>query len=163
MFVVTPRDYTQSMHRRVQIQQEELPLYFEGVMLDPRVRYAGWPVAAAGMAVGTFLVGTADTFPVELLGVLLAGSCALLFVALIRCRRYESALGTRTLTVGTGPFKRRIPIGYLDDLEIREAGSWRSVYADREIEIRLRVGDRSVVIPSDDPEALISAIEAARH
>jgi hypothetical protein len=148
------------MSGRIEIQRDELPLYFEGVSLAPAIRYAGWPITAAGMAVGTFLVATADAFIFELLGVLMAGSCALLFVALIRCRRYETTLGTRMLTVGAGPFKKRIPNGYLEDFEIRASGSWRRLYADREIEIRLRVGDQSVVIPSEQPDDLISAIRS---
>jgi hypothetical protein len=115
------------------------------------------------MAVGTYLVGTADSFPVEMFGVLLAGSCALLFVALIRCRRFESVLGTRMLTVGAGPFRKRLPIGYIENLEPRTATSWRRLYSKRELVLRLRVGDRPIVFPSDQPEDLIGAIRSSKE
>ena len=150
------------MPSRVELHRDELPLHFEGVLLKPVIRYAGWPVTAAGMAVGTYLVGTSETVPMEVLGVLTAGWCGLLLVALIRCRRFETVLGTRMLMMGAGPFKRRLPIGYIENLEPRNATSWRRLYSDRELVLHLRVGDRPIVVPSDHPEDLASAVQATQ-
>jgi hypothetical protein len=150
------------MPSRVELQKDEMPLHFEGVVVYPAIRFVGWPVGAVGIGVGTWLVATAEAFRAEILGVLLAGCCGLLLVLLIRCRRFETVLGTRMLMVGAGPFKKRVPVGYIDDLETRAATSWRRFYSDREVVLSLRVGDRPIVIPTDRPEDLVSAIQASQ-
>jgi len=144
------------------LRREEVPLHFDHALLGAAVCYPGWPLSAAGMAVGAYLVGTADSFGVEVLGVLLAGSCALLFVALVRCRRYQTVVGTRMLTSGAGPFSRRVPVGFIDRLETRGATSWRRLYSDREVVISLTSGHRPIVVPSEHPEDLVSEMRSAR-
>ena len=119
-------------------------------------------MAAVGVVGGTYLVAAGGSFRLEILGVLVAGCCGLALVGLLRCRRFETVLGTRMLMVAAGPIRRRVPVGYIEGLEWRSASSWRRLYSERELVMQLRVGNRPVVLPCDRPEELIAAVTASQ-
>jgi hypothetical protein len=148
------------MPSRIELHKDELPLHFEGVGLKPAIRSLGWPFGLVGVVGGTYLVAAGEDFGLELLGVLVAGCCGLLLVGLLRCRRFETVLGTRMLMVAAGPIRKRVPVRYVEELVPRSARSWRRLYADHELVMRLRVGNRPVVVPSDRPDELIAAVKA---
>jgi hypothetical protein len=148
------------MPSRVDLEKDELPIHFEGLGLKPALGLVGWPLGVLGAFAGTALVAAGSSFALEILGVLVAGCCGLILVALLRCRRFEIVLGTRMLMVAAGPIRRRVPVGYIETMEIRRASSWRRLYADRELALGLRVGTESVVFPSEEPEELIRAVES---
>jgi hypothetical protein len=93
--------------------------------------------------------------------VVFAAAGGTLTVALIRCRRFETVVTARLLTVGAGPLRHRVPIGFIERVETRGAGSWRRLYADREAVLHLQSGARILVFPTREPDELVSAIEGA--
>jgi hypothetical protein len=146
------------MIRRTALPDDEVPRYYEGVALKTWALAAGWSLGMACAVGGVALAGRASGFAVELIGVVTAAVGGILIVALLRCRRFETVLGARLLTVGAGPLLRRVPVGLIDRVEDRTATSWRGLYSDREVVTHLTVGDRALVFPSDDPAELLSEI-----
>jgi hypothetical protein len=150
------------MQRRLGLDKEEVPLHFEGVALRSWVRALGWPVAAVCVVVGIGLAARAAVFAVEGLGVVLAAVGGTLIVALIRCRRFETVVTARLLTVGAGPLRHRVPVGFIERIEVRDATSWRRLYADQEVILQLQSGARTLIFPSHDPAELISVVGGAQ-
>ena len=150
------------MIRRTALPDDEVPLHFEGISLKPWVLVVGWPLGLVCAVEGVVLAGRASGFAVELIGVIAAGLGGLTIVALLRCRRFEIVLGARLLTVGAGPLLRRVPVGLIDSVQERTAASWRRLYSDRELVVRLTVGDRVMVFPSNDPQEFMAAMESRR-
>jgi hypothetical protein len=146
----------------MKLRRDELPMHFEGLRLRPWIVLAGWPVALAAASLGALLVGTSSQPLADAAGLLVGVLGAVLIAGLIRCRRYETVLGPSLLTIGAGPFRRRLPVGVLERSEVRDAASWRRLYADRELVLEAPEYGQRIIVPSADPEALQAALEEAR-
>ncbi len=143
--------------------EDEIPLHFEGVPLRPWLEFSGWPVALGCAAAGVVTAARAAGPAVEALGVLLVAVGSVLIAALVRCRRYETVITRRLVSGGAGPLRHRVPVGFIDRLQAREASSWRRLYAARELVVEIAYGGRRFVIPSADPEELVTAIGEAQQ
>ena len=150
------------MIRRTSLAEDEVPLHYEGIPLKTWALVVGWPLGLACAIGGVVMAGKASAFAVELSGVLLAAVGGVVIVALLRCRRSEIVLGARLLTVGAGPLLRRVPVGLIDRVEDRAATSWRRLYSDHEVVVRLTVGDRVMIFPSNDPQEFMAAMGSRR-
>lgn len=146
----------------MKLRRDELPLHFEGLRLRPWIVLAGWPLALAAASLGTVVVGKASQPLADAAGLLVGVLGAVLIAGLIRCRRYETVLGPSLLTIGAGPFRRRVPVGALERPEVRDAASWRRLYADRELVLEAPEHGQRFIVPSADPEALQAALLEAR-
>lgn len=154
--------YWQLMQRRLGFDEDAVPLHFEGVALRSWVRAVGWPIAVVCVVVGIGVAARAAGFAVEGLGVATAAVGGTLTVALIRCRRFETVVTARLLTVGAGPLRHRVPIGFIERIEPRGAGSWRRLYADWEVVLHLQSGARVLALPTREPGELVSVIEESQ-
>lgn len=148
------------MIRRTSLPEDDIPLHYEGVLLKRWVQVAGWPLGVACAVIGVVVAGRGSAFASEVIGVVAAAMGGILIVALLRCRRFEIVLGPRLLTVGAGPLLRRVPVGLVEGLDESTATSWRRLYSDREVAVRLTVADRFLIFPSDDPDELRTALGA---
>ena len=146
----------------MKLRRDELPLHFEGLRLRPWIVLAGWPLALAAASLGTVVVGKASQPLADAAGLLVGVLGAVLIAGLIRCRRFEIVVGPRLLTIGAGPFRRRVPVGALERPEVRDAASWRRLYADRELVLQAPEYGQRFIVPSAEPEALQAALEEAR-
>ena len=146
----------------MKLRRDELPLHFEGLRLRRWIVLAGWPLALAAAGVGVVLVGTSVQPLVDAVGLALGVLGAVLIAGLARCRRFEIVVGPSLLTVGAGPFRRRLPIGALGPPEVRAARSWRPVYADRELVLDVSDRGQRIIFPSADPEGLQAALTEAK-
>lgn len=144
------------MIRSTSLQEDEIPLHFEGMYLRAWVKIVGWPLALACAMGGVMVAGKAPGLAVEMAGAIAAATGGVAIVALVRCRRFEIVLGERLLTVGAGPLLRRVPVGLIDRVEERIATSWRRLYADRELALDLSAGTRDIVFPCNQTEELRS-------
>ncbi len=132
----------------MKLRRDELPLHFEGLRLRRWIVVAGWPLALAAAALGVVLVGTSAQPLVDAIGLVVGVLGAVLIAGLVRCRRYEIVVGPGLLTVGAGPFRRRVPVGALEHPAVREAASWRRLYADRELVLEVPEHDERIIVPS---------------
>ena len=136
----------------------EVPDHFEGVPLKGIVRLAGWlaglVLAVGGITLMVFAAGTA----VEALGAVNAVAGAIVLAAVIRCRRFETQIGRRWITLGAGPLTRRIKSDLVAGHKLRAATGWRRLYADHEVVLTLNVGDHQHVVPTRDSEELGKAL-----
>ena len=148
--------------QHMKLRRDELPLHFEGLRLRRWIVLAGWPLALAAAGVGVVLVGTSVQPLVDAVGLALGVLGAVLIAGLARCRRFEIVVGPSLLTVGAGPFRRRVPIGALGPPEVRAARSWRPVYADRELVLDVSDRGQRIIFPSADPEGLQAALTEAK-
>ncbi|RLE32663.1 MAG: hypothetical protein DRJ61_08985 [Acidobacteria bacterium] len=132
----------------------EVPDHFEGVSLKGTVRLSGWLVglilAVGGIALMVLSAGTL----IEALGVVSAAAGVILLAAVIRCRRYETQIGRRWITIGAGPFTRRIRSDLVAGHELRAATGWRRLYADHEVVLTLNIEDHQHIVPTRDGEGL---------
>jgi len=150
------------MIRRTSMPEDEVPLHYEGIALKTSARAVGWPLGLACAVGGVMVAGRASGFVVEMVGVVAAALGGMTIVALLRCHRFEIVLGARLLTVGAGPLLRRVPVGLIDRVEDRAATSWRRLYSDHEVVVRLTVGDRVMIFPSNDPREFMAAMGSRR-
>ena len=97
---------------------------------------------------------------IEALGAVCAAIGAILLTAVIRCRRYETQIGRRWITVGAGPLTRRIMRDLVAGHNLRAATGWRRLYADDEVMLTLSVGEHRHLLPTRDPTALASALQS---
>jgi hypothetical protein len=146
------------MIRKRSLQDDEIPLHFEGMYLKTWIQVIGWPFAMICVIGGVTVAGNASGFAAELSGAAAAAIGGVLIVALVRCRRFEIVLGARVLTVGAGPLLRRVPVGLIDRVAEGTATSWRRLYADGELVLRLAAGSREIVFPCQQPDELRSMI-----
>jgi len=132
----------------------EVPDHFEGVPLKGIVRLVGWLagsfLAAGGIALMVLAAGSA----VEALGAVCAATGTIALAAVIRCRRYETQIGRRWITIGAGPLTRRIRRDLVAEHLERPATSWRKLYTDHEVVLTLSVGEHRHIVPTRDPEEL---------
>jgi len=142
----------------MKLQRDELPLHFEGLRLRRWIVLAGWPLALVAAAAGVTLAGLTRDPLGDAVGLLLAVAGGTLIAALARCRRCEIVVGPSLLTIGAGPFRRRVPVRALEHPEIRDACSWRRLYADRELAFELPAHRDTVALPTAEPEALLEAL-----
>jgi len=146
----------------MKLRRDELPLHFEGLRLRRWIVAAGWPLALAAAALGVVLVGTSVQPLVDAIGLVVGVLGAVLIAGLARCRRFEIVVGARVVTITVGPLRRLVPVGQLERGEVREARSWRRLYAGHELAFDLPAPFRTVVLPAEDPEALQAALDEAR-
>lgn len=146
----------------MKLRRDELPLHFEGLRLRRWIVVAGWPLALAAAALGVVLVGTSAQPLVDAIGLVVGVLGAVLIAGLVRCRRYEIVVGARVVTTTVGPVRRLVPVGQLERGEIREARSWRRLYAGHELAFDLPAPARTVILPTAEPEALQAALHEAR-
>jgi hypothetical protein len=132
----------------------EVPDHFEGVPLKGTVRLGGWLVGLiltfGGIALMVLSAGTT----IDAVGAICAAIGAIALAAVIRCRRYETQIGRRWITIGAGPLTRRIMRDLVAGHELRTATGWRRLYADDEVVLTLSVGEHQHVVPTRDPEEL---------
>jgi hypothetical protein len=146
----------------MKLVQDEAPRYFEALRLSTRLVIAGWPAALVAALLGVTLAALAPGVGVASVGVALAALGAVAIAGLVRCRSFETVVGPRLLTVGTGPFRRRIPVGMIATAEARAAGSWRRLYADRELALTLSADQSPIIVPTADPDELEMALREGR-
>jgi hypothetical protein len=139
----------------------DAPLHFEGMRLRSSVAAFGWELAGVCTVGGVGLAVAAKGALVEAVGVVLTLIGSVLLVAMLRCRRFEIVVGPRLVEAGAGPLRRRIPVGFIERSETREAGSWRRLFAETEIVFWLTARERMLVVPTRDPAALIEAVTEA--
>ncbi len=132
----------------------EVPDHFEGVPLKGVVRLGGWVagliLAGGGIALMVFSAGSA----IEALGAVCAATGAIALAAVIRCRRHETQIGHRWITIGAGPLTRRLRRDLVAGHKVRTATGWRRLYADHEFVLTLGVGDHQHRVPTRDSEEL---------
>lgn len=150
------------MPSRFGIEKDEIPLHFEAVALRRWAQGVGWIAASAFIVGGVVQAAGAERSLVEALGVVLAGTGGVLAVLLVRCRRIETVVTERLLTVSAGPLRRRVPVGFIERFETRPARSWRRFYALLELVLVIGHDGRQLAIPSDDPAELASAVASRR-
>jgi hypothetical protein len=143
---------------RFSLATEEVPQHFEAVSLRVWVQLAGWPLSLTLIAAGVTLAAISTAGPIETAGMLLAAIGGLGVVGLVRCRRFEVVVTSRMLEAGAGPFRRRLPLGFIAGTSVGPAAFWRGLYADREVTVRLHSGGRSVVVPTADPDELLAVL-----
>ena len=137
--------------------REEIPLHHEGLVLKTRVAVTSWilALAAAGGGIGVMILKAgAGT---EVVGAIVAALGGVSLVALVRCRRHESTISPKWLQIGAGPLSQKVPLELIETIRSQPASSWRRVFADRELVLRLSVG-REVVFPCRETEELIAAV-----
>jgi len=146
------------MSTRFEFDKDDVPLHFERVSMNRWVLLAGWIATATGVALGVALAAGAQRLPAEALGVLLAGLGGVMAVVLARCRRVETVVTRRLLTMSAGPLRRRVPVGFIDGFEARAATSWRRLYAGRELVLGVGHDGRQVIIPTANLDGLASVL-----
>lgn len=142
----------------MKLVQDEAPRHFEALHLSTRLRIAGWPAAIVAALLGVTIASQANGGASGVIGVVLAALGAVGIAGLVRCGVFEIVVGSRLLTVGTGPFRRRIPLGLITRSDTIPAGSWRRLYADRELALTLSADEAEVAVPTRDPEGLGDAL-----
>jgi hypothetical protein len=139
----------------------EVPLHFEKLHLRGTVETGVWLTAVLLTVVGIGLAVRAASWSVEALGVCLAAVGGAAMVGVVRCRSFETVVDRRYVAGRAGPLGDRLPVGMVADSRVRPAGSWRRLYAEREVVLQTSVDDRRLVVPSHEPASLIEAIESA--
>ena len=137
----------------------EIPDHFEGVPLKGNVRLGGWLAGLILTSGGIALMVLSEGTAIEALGAVSAASGAIVLAAVIRCRRYETQIGRRWITIGAGPLTRRIRRDLVAKHLERPATSWRKLYADHEVILTLSVGEHLHHVPTRDSEELRKSLE----
>jgi hypothetical protein len=137
------------------VDDDEVPDEFFAVALRPLPRLVCWGGGTVGVVVGVTLMVGGGHVAVEALGAAMAAVGGLLLLIAIRCRRFTIVVGRRWIRVGAGPFTHRVPRDLIEDLSHGEATGWRQAYAEKELRIHLRVGDRVDRIPTEDPMEIV--------
>lgn len=145
--------------RVMKLVQDEVPRHFEALRLSPRLRIAGWPAAIVAAFLGVTMASLGNGGAAGVIGVALAALGAVGIAGLVRCGVFEIVVGSRLLTVGTGPFRRRIPLGLITSSDARRSRSWRRLYADAELELSLADGRGRIILPSREPRELAEALQ----
>ena len=140
-------------------EADEVPHYYEAVSMRPEVLAAGWVLAilAVGGGIAAMVIGS-DSW-LENLGAIAGTLGAVLVVALVRLRRFEILLGEKWLAVKTGPVRHRFPVRSLGRPAARRASSWRRLFSPVELEVKISDPDRTIGLPTRDPEALAAELE----
>jgi hypothetical protein len=146
----------------MKLQQDQLPLYYEGLQFRRRLVLAGWPLALAVAGLGVVLVGTSAQPLVDASGLVVGVLGAVLIAGLVRCRRCEIVISGRAVTSTVGPLRRRAPVEWLERGELRRSRSWRRLFADRELVFELPDHGPSFILPTAEPEALKQALREAK-
>ena len=136
----------------------EVPDHFEGVPLKGVVQLGGWFAGLILVAGGIALMVLSAGSAIEALGAVCAGTGAIVLAAVIRCRRYETQVGRRWITIGAGPLTHRFRGDVVAGHELRAATGWRRLFADHEVVLSLNVGDHQHTVPTRDPEELGKAL-----
>jgi hypothetical protein len=140
------------------LTKDETPRHYHGVGLKAWVILVGWPLSLALGAAGVALAALSTALAAEGAGMVLAAAGGVGIVGLIRCRRFEAVVTARTLETAAGPFRHRVPLAFISAVTEVPAASWRRLYADREIRVRLQAGGRAVVVPSTGDGALLDVL-----
>jgi len=137
-----------------------IPQYHESVPLRTALRVLGWTGGVLGILGGFLLAGITDSELAEVAGSLLvvAGGSAVYLTA--KCSSYEVTVGTSRLDLWSGPFRRMAPSGAVLSVSRRPASSWRRLFADDELWLRIEERPDEMPVPSRRPEELIAALEA---
>ena len=137
----------------------DVPLVFEAVELKPALVRAGWLAVVVLVAVAITLALRFSSGVGELAGGVLASVGVLLAFVLVRCRRFETSVGTVQVEAGLGLAHRKVPVGMVGGVAVTVATSWRRAYADQEV--RLEVAGETLALPSQHPEGLLEALGAS--
>jgi hypothetical protein len=140
------------------LHKDQIPRHYHRVNLKARVMLVGWPLSLALGAGGVALASLSRVLAAEGVGMVLAAAGGVGIVGLIRCRRFEAVVTARTLETAAGPFRRRVPLAFIDAVTEVPASSWRRLYTDREIRVRLHAGGRAVVVPSTGDGVLLDVL-----
>lgn len=139
-------------------ETEKVPRHYEVMRLRAWVQLSGWPLSLVLGAGGVLLAALSATVAPEAVGMVLAAVGAVGIVGLIRCRRFEVVVTEKMLEAIAGPLRRRVPLGFIDAVDVETAVSWRRLYADRQVRVRLQVGERPLLVPSADPDELLAVL-----
>jgi hypothetical protein len=136
----------------------DLPLHYEASPLGAVFGAVGWPVGIVAIVGGIAAFVRADSVAAEALSALFVVVGCALVVLLVRCRRYEVAVGERMTELRLGPFRRTLPTGCVTDAAEQPATLWRRFFAPRELVLTLSVETRPLIIPTRDPDDLRAAL-----
>lgn len=138
--------------------REELPIHFEGVPLKRTLKIGGWPLAGLGTVAGIATMAARPGIAIEVFAAVIAAAGVIAVTGLYRCRRFELVVGEKWVFTTLGPFKRHLPLQLIEGASERPATSWRRLYSDREVVLRVPVGSGEDPFPSRAPSELIEAI-----
>ncbi len=138
--------------------RDDMPLHFEGVMLNRTVRLSGWIVGLL-LAFGgiTGMVSLSESW-LEIPAAIAAAIGVFVLATVMRCSRFETTVGKQWLKTRIGPIKNDLARSLISEVTIRNATSWRRFYAAEEIVIKLDHGDEQPLLPSQDAEGLLNAL-----
>jgi regulator of protease activity HflC (stomatin/prohibitin superfamily) len=136
----------------------DLPLHFEASPLKATVKVVGWMVGVLAIVAGMAGFVRAESAVAEAAAVCLILIGGTLVVALIRCRCYEVTVGERRIELRLGPFRRTLPSGCVENATARPASAWRRLFAPGELVLTLGLETRPVIVPTNDPEELRTAL-----
>ena len=125
------------------------------------VRLVAWGLGTALAAAGVALAAVHDGTALEPVGMFLGLAGVIAIIAVWRCGRWETVVGSARLTCGAGPFRHRVPLGFIADVGHRPASGWRRAFAAEEVVVELVNGLDPLRMPSCDPATLIAAVDAA--
>ena len=138
--------------------REEIPIHFEGVPLKRSLKFVAWPGSLVCAVVGIAVMVVRPGWIIEVAAALCAAAGVVLLTGLIRCRRYELVVGKKWFFATLGPFKRHIPLQLVEGAFERPAESWRRLFADRELVLRVSVGSGEDPFPTRQPDELLEAL-----
>ena len=139
-------------------EREQMPLHFEGLPLAARFRRVAWPLAVLMVVCGVTVMVLRLGFFIEIPAAMVAATGAVTVVGLVRCRRFEIVVGEKWLVASSGPFKHHVPRHLIEAATVRPSRSWRRLYAEREVVLRVPVGDGEDPVPSSEPEELLAVL-----
>jgi hypothetical protein len=139
-------------------RDRDLPLHYEASPLRTAVGAGGWPVGIVAIVGGIAAFVRANSVASEAVAAFFVVAGCALVVLLIRCRRYEIVIGERMTELRLGPFRRTLPTGCVTDTVEQPSSSWRRFFASRELVLTLSVETRPVIVPTNDPDELSTAL-----
>ena len=153
--------YTEGVNLRSRTDLRELPLHHEWAALPVPLRLVGWLGGLACIIGAVVLAGLFADTALEPVAVVIGLVGVMIAIAVWRCGRWETVVTTRRVAAGAGPFRQRVPIGFVAEVGRCDATSWRRLYAREEVVLRLTRGMPRLAVPTNDPGTLIEAIDSA--
>ncbi len=138
---------------------EDLPEFYEAVVLRPLISAAGWVLGIAGIVGGVVLMAGGAASWLENAGAAAGTAGALIVFGLLKFYRCELLVGKRWLMVQIGPVKHRLGLEAFESVHVRPARFWRRLFSKVEAELKLPSLDRILVFPTRDPGALRQQLE----
>lgn len=146
------------LRRALADDEIEVPDHYEGVPLKKAVQLSGWFVGLVLTVGGVCGMVLAAGTVFEAAGALCAAVGAIVLAGVIRCRRYETLVGRRWVTIGAGPLTRRFKRDIVAADRLCSATGWRRFYADHEVVVILSISDEEHIIPTRDPDEILNSL-----